>query len=115
MKAHHYAVGDQVLYTEQRFPHLICRQPYTIVGCLDSRRIEPQYRIRSTVRPFDCVAGEDELSQVASPIGVFREREVSGLLDFPDMDDPANLNLVPWMSLPRRARHRNEQARLFTH
>ena len=36
MKAHHYAVGDQVLYTEQRFPHLVCRQPFTIVGCLDS-------------------------------------------------------------------------------
>ncbi|NBJ11549.1 hypothetical protein [Microvirga arsenatis] len=113
MKTHHYAVGDRVLYTEQRFPHLVCRQPYTIVGCLDSRRPEPQYRIRSSSRPFDCVAGEDELSQVASPVGVYRAAEISGLLDFPTMDDPANLNLVPWMHLPRRARHRNEQVRLF--
>ena len=69
--------------------------------------------IRSTVHSYDGVTGGDELSPVASPIGVFREAEVSGLLDFSDVDDAANLNLVPWMNLPRRARHRNEQARLF--
>ena len=69
--------------------------------------------IRSTVRPYDGVAGKDEFSPIASSIGVFREAEVSGLLDSPDMDDPADLNLVPWMNLPRRARHRNEQPRLF--
>ena len=69
--------------------------------------------MRSTVCPHDRVASADEFSQVASPIGVFRGVEVSGLLDFHDMDDVANLNLIPWMSLPRRARHRNEQARLF--
>jgi hypothetical protein len=113
MKAHHYAVGDHVLYTEHRFPHLVCKQPYTIVGCLDSRRSEPHYQIRSTARPYDCVAGEDELSLDASPVGAFRQAEIPGLLDFTSMDEPANLNLVPWMSLPRRARHKNEQARLF--
>jgi len=69
--------------------------------------------VRSTVRPDDGVAGEYELSQAVSPIGAFREAEVSGLLDFPHVDEPANLNLVPWMSLPRRAQHRNERARLF--
>ena len=69
--------------------------------------------VRSAFRPYDCVAGENELSRGASPIGAFREVEVSGLLDFPHMDDPAGLNLVPWMNLPRRAQHRNEQARLF--
>jgi hypothetical protein len=69
--------------------------------------------IRSAARPYDCVTGEDEACPVASPIGVSREAEASGLLDFPDMDDAASLNLVPWMDLPRRARHRNEQARLF--
>ena len=61
----------------------------------------------------DCVAGEDELSQVAAPIGLSREAEVFGLLDFTHMNDFADRNLVPWMNLPRRARHRNEQARLF--
>jgi len=69
--------------------------------------------IRSAVHPYDCVTGEDELGQFASPIGALRESEVSGLLDFPHTNDPADLNLVPWMNLPRRARHRNEQARLY--
>jgi hypothetical protein len=69
--------------------------------------------VRSAVYPYDCVAGEDELSQFASPIGTLRESEVSGLPDFPHMNDPVDLNLVPWMNLPRRARHRNEQVRLF--
>jgi hypothetical protein len=68
---------------------------------------------RTTAHPYDCVAGEDEFSPVASPIGVFREAEVSGLLEFRDMNDAANLNLIPWMNLPRRARHRNEQTRLL--
>ena len=67
----------------------------------------------STVHPCDCAAGEDEFSPVASSIGLLRDAKVSGLPDFPDIDDPANLNLVPWMYLPRRARHRNEQPRLF--
>jgi hypothetical protein len=71
--------------------------------------------VRSGVRLYDCLTGEDELSQVAMPIGVSREAEVSGLLDFPNMNDSADLNLVPWMNLPRRARHRNEQARQFRH
>jgi hypothetical protein len=69
--------------------------------------------VRSTVSPHHSVDGEDELSQATSPMGAFRGSEVSGLLDFPHVDEPANLNLVPWMSLPRRAQHRNEQARLF--
>ncbi|KFG70270.1 hypothetical protein [Microvirga sp. BSC39] len=69
--------------------------------------------VRSTVCPYECVAGEEELSQATSPVGAFREAEVSGLRDFPHVDEPANPNLVPWMSLPRRAQHRNEQARLF--
>ena len=68
---------------------------------------------RSTVRTHHSVDGEDELSQATSPMGAFRGSEVSGLLDFPHVDEPAKLNLVPWMSLPRRAQHRNEQARLF--
>jgi hypothetical protein len=71
--------------------------------------------VRSGVRPYDCLTGEDELSQVAMPIGVSRESKVSGLFDFPLMNDSADLNLVPWMNLPRRARHRNEQAHQFRH
>jgi len=115
MRGHHYAVGDRVLYTEQRFPHLICKQPYTIVDCLDSRRSEPQYQIRSTSRPYDCGAGEKALSRDASPMGASRQEDASGLPDFNGMNEPANLNLVPWMNLPRRARHKNEQVRLFAH
>jgi hypothetical protein len=68
----------------------------------------------STVRPYECVPGEVELSQFASGIGAFRDAEMSGLLDFPSTNDPADLNLVPWMSLPRRAKHRNEQPRAFS-
>ncbi|WP_201829719.1 hypothetical protein [Microvirga zambiensis] len=113
MKAHHYGVGDHVLYTEQRFPHLICKQPYTIVGCLDSRRSEPQYQIRSVNRPYDCVAGEDELSRDASPMSAFRQVEIPDFMDCSRVSEPANLNLVPWLSLPRRASHKNEQARLL--
>lgn len=82
-------------------------QNYQGVPVLDGRPV------RSAVYPCDCVAGEDELSRFAPPIGALRESEVSGLLDFPHLNDPANLNLVPWMNLPRRAQHRNEQARLF--
>jgi hypothetical protein len=115
MRAHHFGIGDRVLYTEQRFPHLICKQPYTIVGCLDSRRSEPQYQIRSATRPCDCVAAEDELSRDASPMSAFREMDISSFLDGTSMSQPANLNLVPWLSLPRRAQHKNEQARRFRH
>jgi hypothetical protein len=115
MKAHHFAVGDHVLYTEQRFPHLVCRQPYTVVGCLDSRRSEPQYQIRSATRPCDCVAGEDELSRDASPLSTFREVSASNFLGASGMNERANLNLVPWPSLPRRAQHKNEQAHPFRH
>jgi hypothetical protein len=113
MKTHHFAVGDHVLYTEQRFPHLVCKQPYTIVGCLDSRRPEPQYQIRSGTRPCDCVAGEDELSRDASPMSAFREVDIVGFLDATGVGDPANLNLVPWVNLPRRAQHKNEQHHPF--
>jgi hypothetical protein len=115
MKAHHFAVGDHVLYTEQRFPHLVCRQPYTIVGCLDSRRSEPQYQIRSAARPCDCVAGEDELGRDASPLSTFREVSVSEFPDATGMNGPINPNLVPWASLPRRAQHKNEQVHSFRH
>lgn len=68
---------------------------------------------RSTARFYDDVAGEDEFSQVASSIGVFRETGISGLLENSQIDDPADLNLVPWLNLPRRARHRNEGACLL--
>jgi hypothetical protein len=61
----------------------------------------------------DCMSGEDELGQGALPIGSFREAEVSGLLELPHRNDPADFNLVPWMNLPRRAWHRNEPAHLF--
>ncbi|MBO1905102.1 hypothetical protein J4G37_09365 [Microvirga sp. 3-52] len=115
MRAHHYAVGDHVLYTEQRFPHLVRRQPYTIVGCLDSRHSEPQYQIRSAARPCDCVAGEDELGRDASPSSAFREVGPSAFPDASGMNEPANLDLVPWPSLPRRAQHKNEQAHPFRH
>ncbi|WP_262028599.1 hypothetical protein [Microvirga sp. Mcv34] len=113
MRAHHFAVGDHVLYTEQRFPHVVCKQPYTIVGCLDSRRREPQYQIRSAMRPYDCVAGEDELSRDGSPMSAFRAADSSDSLDETGMNEPANLNLVPWASLPRRAQHKNEQSYPF--
>jgi hypothetical protein len=115
MKAHRYTAGEHVLYTEQRFPHLISKQPYTIVQCLDSRRHEPQYQIRSAARPYDCVAGEDELSQDASPMNVFHEPDFPTSLDFGSMSAAANLNLVPWASLPRRVHHKNEQTRLSRH
>ncbi|WP_114945455.1 hypothetical protein [Microvirga calopogonii] len=115
MKAHRFAVGDHVLYTEQRFPHVVCKQPYTIIGCLDSRRFEPQYQIRSAIRPHDCVAGEDELSRDASPVSAFRDADVPGILDGTGMNEPANLNLVPWMSLPRRVQHKNEHAYPLRH
>lgn len=112
---HHYAVGQRVLYTEQRFPHLICKQPYTIVRCLDSKRPEPQYQIRSAARPCDCVAGEGELSHEGLPLGAFQEMDIPGFVDSNVMSEAANLNLVPWASLPRRARHKNEQPRQVRH
>jgi hypothetical protein len=31
------------------------------------------------------------------------------------MNESPNLNLVPWLSLPRRAQHKNEQAHPFRH
>jgi hypothetical protein len=111
MKAHHYAAGDHVLYTEHRFPHLVCKQPYTIIGCLDSRRSEPQYQIRSAARPYDCVAGEDELSQDGSPVKTFQGADIPDFLDCRGRGEPANLNLIPWAGLPRRAWHRNEGLR----
>jgi len=67
----------------------------------------------SMVRPCECVPSEDELSQIAASIGAFRDAEMSGL-DLPHRNDPADLNLVPWMNLPRRAKHRNEQPRAFS-
>lgn len=76
-------------------------------------RFSDERLIRSMSCPYHGVTGEDEFSPVESSTGVFREAEVSGLMDSPDMHDPADLNLVPWMNLPRRARHRNEQPRLF--
>jgi len=113
MRSHHFSVGDHVLYTEQRFPHVVCRQPFTIIDCLDSRRAEPQYQIRSAAWPHDCSASEDELSRDASPMSAFREVDNLVLLDGTGMNEPANLNLVPWSSLLRRAQHKNEQAYPF--
>jgi hypothetical protein len=69
--------------------------------------------VRSMVQPHQSVDAEDEFSHASSSMGAFRGAEVSGLLDFPHVDEPATLNLVPWMSLPRRAQHRNEETRLF--
>lgn len=67
----------------------------------------------SPVLSNECVPSEDELSQIASSIGAFRDAEISGPLELPHRNDPADFNLVPWMNLPRRAKHRNEQPRLF--
>lgn len=110
MRAHHFAVAEHVLYTEHRFPDILCRQSYTVVGCLDSRRTEPQYLIRSTIRPFDRVAGEDELSHEAAPMNAFLWTDAVNPSDGAGLGQPADLNLVPWPSLPRRAQHKNEQA-----
>jgi hypothetical protein len=61
------------------------------------------------------VAGENELSHERLPLGAFQEMDAPGLMDSGDMNDAANLNLVPWASLPRRAQHKNEQLRLLRH
>jgi len=97
-------------YAEHRFPHLVCAQPYRLVGCLDARRFEPPYGTRSGARPHDCVAGEEELSQDGSPMSAFSEAELADVRESRGMNDPANLGLIPWAGLPRRAWHRNENA-----
>jgi hypothetical protein len=59
------------------------------------------------------VAGENELSQASLPGKAFREADIPGIMDCSSLNEAANLNLVPLVGLPRRARHKNEQARLF--
>lgn len=108
MRLHHHAVGERVFYAGHRFPYLVCNEPCTIIRCLESMRSEPQYQIHSVHRPYEHMAGEDELSRGAMPMRSFREPEFPNFLDGGGMNEAANLNLVPLDRLPRRARHKNE-------
>lgn len=111
MKAHRYAIGERVLYTQQRFPHLTWKAPYTVLQCLDSDGIEPQYRVRSTLRVDERVAGEHELTRYALPQQAFRSGDMRPALDCVSPEPAANLNLVP-ADLRRRAWHKNERSSL---
>jgi hypothetical protein len=110
MNTHRYAVGERVLYTQQRFPHLTWKAPYMVVRCLASRSVEPQYQIRSAHEAADRAAGEHELSRIGLPLRTFRSPEIPCPLDYFSTDDAANLNLIPAADLPRRAWHKNESA-----
>jgi hypothetical protein len=104
--SHLYVVGERVLYTQHRFPHLTWKAPYTILCCLDTESIEPQYRIRSALRADERVAGEHELTRFALAQQAFRAGDMQAA---PDCVSPyaANRNLVP-SELRRRAWHENE-------
>jgi hypothetical protein len=107
--SHRYAVGQRVFYSQKRFPHLTWKAPYTILHCLASGGVEPQYRIRSALRGDERLAGEHELTRFSLPQQAFRPVEAPPFLDGFSPDAPANLNLVP-PHLERRAWHKNEQA-----
>ena len=48
-------------------------------------------------------------------MSAFQDVDILELLDGAGMNESANLNLVPWSSLPRRAQHKNEQAYSVRH
>jgi hypothetical protein len=93
----------------------IPNEDFPVSGSLDPKWPEPRDQIRSTARSHDRVTAEDELSQDASSVGAFWEAEIPGFLDFIGLNEPAGLNLVPSVSLPRRAWHKNEQAHASRH
>lgn len=109
MTSHRYAITERVLYTQQRFPNLTWKAPYTILECLASDGTEPQYRIRSALRVDERVAGEHELTRFALPQQAFRAGDMHPALDCIGPDAAANLNVVP-SDLRRRAWHKNERS-----
>ncbi|HZH53318.1 MAG TPA: hypothetical protein VEZ16_15735 [Microvirga sp.] len=108
MMFHRYAVGERVLYTQHRFPHLTWKAPFTVLSCLTSEGAEPRYRIGSALRSDEREAGEHELSHLAQPQQAFRAGDMHAASDDFTPDAAANLNLVP-SDLRRRAWHKNER------
>jgi hypothetical protein len=108
MQIHRFAVGETVLYTEQRFPNLSWKAPYTVVTCLPTTGAQPQYQIRSDHRSVDRVASEHELSQTLQLDRAFRRVDGRSLEDCVASRD-ATQQLVPWADLPRTARHKNDR------
>lgn len=89
---HKFAVGETVLYTDMRFPHLMSRVVSKVTACVPSEGVEPRYTVKPN-RYVACRAVERELSRPPSQVR-------SGFLDqfalgHFDSDDAANHNWSP--------------------
>jgi hypothetical protein len=82
-----------------------CKSAFTVLTCLSTDDLIPQYLIRSQSGSFKRKASEYELTRMP-------QREVIRMDGDPFAEgahaQPANANLVPYQHLPRAAWHKNK-------
>jgi len=104
MQAHRFAVGETVLFAENRHPHFTWKVPYTIISCIRMEAAEPQYRIASMHRHEIRTAGEHELCRTPQPLSAVRQPPEQFFESLSCLQ-PANVNLksavenplAPWL------------------
>jgi hypothetical protein len=84
-----------------------CKSAFTVLTCLSTDDLIPQYLIRSQSGSFERKASEYELTRMPQP-----QRGVIWMNGAPFAEgadaQPANANLVPYQHLSRAAWHKNE-------
>jgi hypothetical protein len=107
MTLHRFGVGEAVLCTNQHSSDRTWKVPFTVLTCLATDDLTPQYRIRSRSGTLERQATEYELTRMPQPQRGFlwlNEAFFPGSM----ASEPSNGNLVPWHHLPRAAWHKNE-------
>jgi hypothetical protein len=108
MSLHRFAVGESVLCTRQYTSDSRCKSAFTVMTCLSTDDLIPQYLIRSRSSSFERRASEYELTRVPQPQLAGLWRSGGPFAEGTDAQ-PANANLVPYQHLPRAVWHKNER------
>jgi hypothetical protein len=107
MSHHRFAVGESVLCTRRHLSDTRWRRPFTVLACLATDDLIPQYQISSPGGVFERQASEYELSRTPLPQRGFLWMNEAFFSETDDVQ-PANANLVPTHQLPRAAWHKND-------
>ncbi len=107
MTLHRFAVGESVLCTRQSSADRRWKSPFTVLTCLSTDDLIPQYRLRSRAGSFERQASEYEMSRTPQPQRGFLWMNEAYFSESADAL-PANANLVPSHHLPRAAWHKND-------
>jgi hypothetical protein len=107
MTLHRFGVGESVLCTNLQSSDRSWKVPFTVLTCLATDDLIPQYQIRLRSGSLERQASEYELTRMPQPQRGFQWMSEVFLSDSMG-DQPSNANLVPRHHLPRAAWHKND-------